>query len=88
MAVAITEGIPVLDMVKAYDYVARPAPRSQSIQYPVPSLDAGEPRSSGKTYKIDCKIVQGIETDKAKVISKKGMIRVREKMWLFTNSSD
>jgi uncharacterized protein YajQ (UPF0234 family) len=35
------------------------------------SLDAGEPRSSGKTYKIDCKIVQGIETDKAKVISKK-----------------
>ncbi len=35
------------------------------------SLDAGEPRSSGKTYKIDAKIVQGIESDKAKVISKK-----------------
>jgi uncharacterized protein YajQ (UPF0234 family) len=35
------------------------------------SLDAGEPRASGKTYKIDCKIVQGIETDKAKQISKK-----------------
>ena len=35
------------------------------------SLDAGEPRSSGKTYKIDAKIIQGIETDKAKAISKK-----------------
>jgi uncharacterized protein YajQ (UPF0234 family) len=35
------------------------------------SLDAGEPRQSGKTYKIDCKIVEGIESDKAKVISKK-----------------
>jgi cyclic-di-GMP-binding protein len=35
------------------------------------SLDAGEPRQSGKTYKIDCKIIQGIETDKAKQISKK-----------------
>ena len=35
------------------------------------SLDAGEPRPSGKTFKIDCKIVQGIEADKAKLISKK-----------------
>jgi hypothetical protein len=35
------------------------------------SLDAGEPRPSGKTFKIDCKIVQGIEPDKAKLISKK-----------------
>jgi cyclic-di-GMP-binding protein len=35
------------------------------------SLDAGEPRQSGKTYKIDCKIIQGIESDKAKAISKK-----------------
>ena len=35
------------------------------------SLDAGEPRSSGKTYKIDAKIIQGIEADKAKAISKK-----------------
>jgi uncharacterized protein YajQ (UPF0234 family) len=35
------------------------------------SLDAGEPRQSGKTYKIDCKVIEGIETDKAKVISKK-----------------
>jgi hypothetical protein len=34
------------------------------------ALDAGEPRASGKTYKIDCKIVQGIESDKAKQISK------------------
>ncbi len=35
------------------------------------SLDAGEPKQSGKTYKIDCKIIQGIESDKAKAISKK-----------------
>jgi len=35
------------------------------------SLEAGEPRQSGKTYKIDCKVVEGIETDKAKAISKK-----------------
>ena len=30
-----------------------------------------EPRQSGKTYKIDCKIIQGIDSDKAKLISKK-----------------
>ncbi|HEX6969322.1 MAG TPA: YajQ family cyclic di-GMP-binding protein [Micromonosporaceae bacterium] len=35
------------------------------------ALDAGEPRSSGKTYKIDCRIVQGIDSEKAKAISKK-----------------
>jgi uncharacterized protein YajQ (UPF0234 family) len=35
------------------------------------ALDAGEPRQSGKTYKIDCKVLEGIEADKAKVISKK-----------------
>src|SRR4051812_4725689 len=35
------------------------------------SLDAGEARASGKTYKVDCKIIQGIDTDKAKSISKK-----------------
>jgi cyclic-di-GMP-binding protein len=35
------------------------------------ALDAGEPRASGKTHKIDCKIVQGIDSDKAKSISKK-----------------
>jgi uncharacterized protein YajQ (UPF0234 family) len=35
------------------------------------SLDCGEPRGSGKAYKIDCKIIQGIESDKAKAISKK-----------------
>ena len=34
------------------------------------SLDAGEARASGKVHKIDCKIVQGIDTDKAKQISK------------------
>lgn len=35
------------------------------------ALDAGEPRSSGKTYKIDCKVIQGIDQEKAKAISKK-----------------
>ncbi len=35
------------------------------------SLDAGEPRPSGKVHKIDCKVVQGIDMDKAKVITKK-----------------
>ncbi|GII26504.1 YajQ family cyclic di-GMP-binding protein [Planosporangium mesophilum] len=35
------------------------------------SLDCGEPRQSGKTYRIECKIIQGIESDKAKAISKK-----------------
>ncbi len=35
------------------------------------SLDAGEPRQSGKTYKIDCTVIEGIDTDKAKAISKK-----------------
>ncbi len=35
------------------------------------SLDAGEPRASGKTYRIECKIIQGIDSDKAKAISKR-----------------
>jgi cyclic-di-GMP-binding protein len=35
------------------------------------SLDAGEARPSGKTYRIDCKVVQGIDQEKAKSISKK-----------------
>ena len=35
------------------------------------SLDAGEPKQSGKTYKIDCRIIQGIDSEKAKAISKK-----------------
>jgi uncharacterized protein YajQ (UPF0234 family) len=34
------------------------------------SLDAGEARASGKSYKIDCKIIQGIDAEKAKAISK------------------
>jgi len=40
-------------------------------QLSLKSLDAGEPQTSGKGYKIDCKIVQGIDSDKAKQISKK-----------------
>jgi hypothetical protein len=35
------------------------------------SLDAGESKASGKVFKIDCKIIQGIDSDKAKSISKK-----------------
>lgn len=35
------------------------------------ALDAGDARPSGKTYKIDCKVVQGIDSEKAKAISKK-----------------
>jgi uncharacterized protein YajQ (UPF0234 family) len=35
------------------------------------ALDAGDPRQSGKTVKIDCRIIQGIESEKAKAISKK-----------------
>ncbi|MEV0001022.1 YajQ family cyclic di-GMP-binding protein [Micromonospora sp. NPDC050980] len=35
------------------------------------SLDAGDPKASGKVFKIDAKVIQGIDTDKAKAISKK-----------------
>jgi uncharacterized protein YajQ (UPF0234 family) len=35
------------------------------------ALDAGEPQLSGKTYKLASTIVEGIESDKAKAISKK-----------------
>src|SRR6476646_4708449 len=34
------------------------------------SLDADEPQSSGKSYKISARIKQGIESDKAKQIAK------------------
>jgi cyclic-di-GMP-binding protein len=35
------------------------------------ALDPGDPRPSGKIYKLDCKIIQGIDTEKAKAISKR-----------------
>ena len=35
------------------------------------ALDAGEAKASGKVHKIECKIIQGIESDKAKAISKR-----------------
>jgi len=41
------------------------------------SLDAGEPKQSGKTYKIDCKVLQGIESDKAKAIARRSATKVR-----------
>lgn len=34
------------------------------------ALDAGEPAASGKGYKLSAKILEGIESDKAKTISK------------------
>jgi uncharacterized protein YajQ (UPF0234 family) len=34
------------------------------------ALDAGEPKQSGKSFKIECKIVEGINADKAKAIGK------------------
>jgi uncharacterized protein YajQ (UPF0234 family) len=40
-------------------------------QLSLKSLEAGDPKPSGKGQKIDCKIIQGIDSDKAKVISKK-----------------
>ena len=40
-------------------------------QISLKALDAGDPQSSGKGQKIDCKIVQGIDSDKARAISKK-----------------
>ena len=40
-------------------------------QISLKSLDAGEARASGKVHKLDCKIIQGIDSDKAKAISKK-----------------
>jgi uncharacterized protein YajQ (UPF0234 family) len=35
------------------------------------ALDAGEPRPSGKTYRLAATIVEGIATDKARAIAKK-----------------
>jgi cyclic-di-GMP-binding protein len=40
-------------------------------QVSLKALDAGDPKPSGKVHKIECKIIQGIDSDKAKVISKK-----------------
>ena len=40
-------------------------------QISLKSLDASDPKPSGKAQKIDCKIIQGIESEKAKAISKK-----------------
>ena len=40
-------------------------------QISLKSLDADEPTTSGKGYKIDAKIIQGIDAEKAKAISKK-----------------
>ena len=40
-------------------------------QISLKSLEAGEPKASGKGFKIDGKILQGIDSEKAKVISKK-----------------
>jgi uncharacterized protein YajQ (UPF0234 family) len=35
------------------------------------ALDAGEPKASGKTHRIECRIVEGINQEKAKAIGKR-----------------
>ena len=40
-------------------------------QISLKALDAADPTPSGKGHKIDCKIVQGIDSEKARAISKK-----------------
>jgi uncharacterized protein YajQ (UPF0234 family) len=35
------------------------------------ALNAGEPKASGKVHRLECKIVQGIDSEKAKAISKR-----------------
>jgi uncharacterized protein YajQ (UPF0234 family) len=40
-------------------------------QVSLKALDAGDPKPSGKGQKIDCRIVQGIDSDRAKQIGKK-----------------
>lgn len=35
------------------------------------ALDAGEPRASGRAYRVDASIVQGISSEKAKAIAKR-----------------
>jgi uncharacterized protein YajQ (UPF0234 family) len=35
------------------------------------ALDPGEPKPAGKAYRIDCKIINGIEAEKAKAIGKR-----------------
>jgi hypothetical protein len=42
-------------------------------QISLKAVQPGDPHQSGRTYKIECKIMQGIATDKAKKITK--MIR-------------
>jgi len=66
---AVTIKADTEDRVKAALDVCREKLIKRQIS--LKSLDAGEPTSSGKGMKIDCKIVQGIDSEKAKVISKK-----------------
>jgi uncharacterized protein YajQ (UPF0234 family) len=40
-------------------------------QISLKALEPGEVRPSGKVHKVDCKIIQGIDSEKAKAISKK-----------------
>jgi uncharacterized protein YajQ (UPF0234 family) len=35
------------------------------------ALNAGEPKASGKVHRLECKIIQGIDSEKAKAISKR-----------------
>jgi uncharacterized protein YajQ (UPF0234 family) len=66
---AVTLQAETEDRVKAALEVFKEKLIKRSIS--LKSLEAGEPRASGKVYKIDCKIIQGISTEKARAISKK-----------------
>jgi hypothetical protein len=66
---AVTIQAETEDRVKAALEVFKDKLVKRSIS--LKALDAGEPRPSGKIHKIDCKIIQGIDQDKAKAISKK-----------------
>lgn len=66
---AVTLQAETEDRVKAALEVFKEKLVKRSIS--LKALDAGEPRTSGKIVKIECKIIQGIESDKAKAISKK-----------------
>jgi cyclic-di-GMP-binding protein len=66
---AVTLEAETEDRVKAALEVFKDKLVKRSIS--LKAVDAGEPRQSGRIYKIDCAIVQGIDQEKAKAIGKK-----------------
>lgn len=65
---AVTLQAETEDRVKAALEVFKEKLVKRSIS--LKALEAGEPRPSGKIHKVDCKIIQGISSEKAKAISK------------------